>query len=143
MPRNFMPIIMVKLLLTVQMLFMWFALNKVNSVWDFYVLYNIFIVWVTLFVALISRKRKKQLKFNKRDFFLYMFIAALAWEWTEIMKNFIIKDFWLVITTLLCFLYIWITLILSYFMFWDKPNKKNIMITFVLTILVWLWFYFK
>lgn len=143
MPRNFIPIIMVKLLLTVQMLFMWFALKQVGTMWDFYVLYNVIIVWVTLLVAFVSKKSKKKLMFNKRNFFLFMFIAAIAWEWTEIMKNFIIKDFWLVITTLLCFLYIWVTLILSYIMFKDKPAKKDIIMTILVTILVCIWYYLK
>lgn len=55
----------------------------------------------------------------------------------------IINDIWVVTTTLLSFLSVWVTLILSFIYFKDTPSKKDLLVTILVTALIWLWYYFK
>lgn len=44
------------------------------------------------------------------------------------------------IIIILSFLGIFLLLVIWYFVLWDKPSKKDVILSFVVTFLVWLWF---
>ena len=55
----------------------------------------------------------------------------------------LIKNLWLSISVLLWFIWIWVTLLFSYIFLKDIPSKKDIWMTLIIAMLVWIWYYFK
>ena len=99
------------------------------------------VLLLILFTIKISEL--KQIHKQSVDFYKYRFWAGFAWRTAYIISLFLISNLWVVLSTLLTFLTLWITLILWYFYLDDKPSKKDIILAVLITILVWLGMYFK
>ncbi|QFR39237.1 hypothetical protein A9Q91_03300 [Candidatus Gracilibacteria bacterium 28_42_T64] len=77
----------------------------------------------------------KQFYFNRE-------LGGMGWvSW--FLSLMVIKNLGLSITILLSFIGIGITLLLSFIILNDKPSKKDLMLTFIITSLIGLGFYFK
>ncbi len=119
----------------------WYILKQITNV-DYYIisasLYAIFI-----FSIVFYKKELWQLKDLPKWFYLRRFSASTCGSLSEIINFYIISSLWVTISILFSYIYIWLILILSYIFFKDKPTKKNIALTIILAILVWLGYYYK
>lgn len=70
---------------------------------------------------------------------LASFIGAVS----ELIGIYLIEDLGIILSTLLSFFGVGITLLLSYFMLKDVPSKKDVALALVTSALVGLGFYFK
>ena len=104
----------------------------------------IWIIFSTILISLflIDKNDYKKLFKQSSSFYKNRFIAAVLWWLAYLISLFLIKTLWIISTILLQFLWIWFTIILSYFILDDKPNKKDIGLSIILTILVWIWLFF-
>ena len=98
---------------------------------------------VLLIIFTIKISELKQVHKQSKEFYKFRFWAGFAWRTAYMINLFLISEIGIVLSTLLTFLTIGITLILWYFYLDDKPSKKDIILAILITILVWLGMYFK
>lgn len=139
-PRNFWKILFVETAKTIWVLLWgWLVLNYGEIIY-----FNIYVaLGIFAFLALsIKTSQVKDLKTPPFAFWWYRMIGALGWvSW--FLSLLVIKNLGLSISILLGFLWIWITLIISYIFLKDIPSRKNILLTIVVASLIWIWYYFK
>lgn len=139
-PRNLEKIIWDEILITIEILIAWWMVITYGSILYFcsYVLIG-FIVYlvVNTFTGQISDIKTAPIWYWK-----IRPIWALGWvAW--FLSLLVIKNLWLSLSILLWFLWIWMTLLISYSVLWDVPSKKNIRLTVIVSLLIWAWYYFK
>jgi len=84
-----------------------------------------------------------QIKNIPSDYWVTRLLSWFFSWWSYAISLFLISELGLSLTTLLSFLWIWTTLVMSYFLLKDKPSSKDLILTFVVTLLIWIWFYFS
>jgi hypothetical protein len=121
----------------------WYIIVKLLA-FDFFVvdIFTYGLCWIV--VALLSSWKMKLEDFKMpKSYHILRFSWAVLNIITNFLWAFLIVELWLIVSSILWFLWTWMTLIMSYFVFWDKPSKKDLILTIIITILVFLWFYFK
>ncbi len=111
----------------------------------YYVSYVIFwIIAITLFLSIYFwTKSFSILKKQSITFYKYRFASSFTGFWSWLISLFLIKNLWPVITFLLWFLGLWATLLMSYIFQKDVPEKKDVILASIVTLLVWLAYWFK
>jgi len=98
---------------------------------------------IILLTFTIKFSELKQIHKQSKAFYIYRFWAGFAGWIGYIIGLFLLSSLWVVVSTLLSFLTLWITLILGYFYLNDKPTKKDIILAILVSLLVALGVYFK
>ncbi len=139
-PKSTKMIFLVEFLAAIENIWAWYLIVTYSEVLYFIVFVLFWIVlltWIALYLW-----EFKTLKWLNKSFFINRYIWAMWWiSW--FLWLVVIKNLWLSISILLSFLWIWITLLFSYIILKDKPSKKDIILTTIVSILVWLWYYFQ
>lgn len=117
-----------------------YILINISSL-DYYSIYTLislsFMLWFCYYFKLYW-----SIKILDNWYYINRWISSLNWiSW--LISILLIKELWLSLTTLLSFLWIWISLIGSYIVFKDIPTKKSLLLTLVILTLIWIWYYFK
>ena len=101
------------------------------------------IIWLLLLsIIILFTSQLKTLKWVPKQFYINNILGWMGWiSW--FLSLVVIKKLWVSITILLSFIWIWITLLLGYFLLNDKPSKKDILLTIIVSILVWLGYFYK
>lgn len=139
-PKNFTLILFVEILTTIGILFSWWITLKYWSI----LLFSLYTIlgFIIFFLLAIKKSEIKDLKNAPYIYWKYRYIWWLGWiSWFLWLT--VIKSLWLSISILLWFLWVWITLLISYIFLWDKPSKKDILLTVIVSLLIGIWFYFK
>lgn len=130
-----------QLLVSIALLLTWFLLKQISNI-EFFVLN--YIVWIIFILFIFFRKKDySNIWFLPKKFYAERIFGSHLWWLSYLMSLIIIKSMWISVSILLSFVWIWITLFLSYIILKDKPSKKDLFLTFIVTFLVWLWYYFK
>lgn len=139
-PRNFWKILFVETVLTCAILLWGWVVIKYGEI-IYFMVYAI--IWAILYIFFATKTGHiYDLKKVDKKYWFNRFIAAFGWiSW--FMSLVVIKSLWLSISILLWFIGIGITLLISFLFLWDKPSKKDILLTIVVSILIWIGFYFK
>jgi len=140
-PKNIKLIFLLHIIWSIKLLTLWYILIKITN-FDYFSIFTFFFSIITLIVFIIKKYYKQFNKWNK-EFYKYRFSASIAWTFWELMSLFIIAELWLILATLLWFLWLASTLILWYFILKDKPSKKDILLAVIILILISIWYYFK
>lgn len=119
----------------------WYLLITISESAYFIITYVIWIMFVGSIV--IYKKKYLQLKELPIDFYKHRLAACHLWWSSYLLWILVIKNLWVSISILLSFVWIWITLLFSYIFFKDKPSKKDLLLTIIVSALVWLWYYYK
>jgi len=139
-PRNFQKILFVELCRTSSAIIWWWIILRY---WDI-ALFNLYVIFWCSFILLLTLQTGQfnDIKSKPLAFWKYRQIAAMWWfGW--FLSLVVIKNLWLSLSILLWFLGIATTLFLSYIVLWDKPQKKDLILTAVVSLLIWIWYYFK
>ena len=130
-----------QLIVSINTILIGYLLLYMSSI-EYFVLENG--IWILMLLCIIVfNKDIIRLKKQPKEFFQNRFGAAIAGTLAYILSLYIISSFGVTINILLSFLYLGFILVLSYMMLWDIPSKKSIIVSIVVTLLVWLGFYFK
>lgn len=130
-----------QLLRSIWLIIIWYILKEITPV-DYYIIKSLtYIFW--LLTIIYFKKEFLQIISQPKDFYKSRLLASSIWSLSWIISLFIIKDLWVWISILLWYLYIIFILTFSYIFLWDKPSKKDIIVTIIISILVWFWYYFK
>lgn len=139
-PKNIHKLLFVESLRTVAILLGWWVVIKYGEISYFntYVLFGL-IIWVILVYS------TQQMQDYRNVWISYWKCRTIwsIWWLSWFLSLVVIKSLGLSISILLGFIWVWVTLLFSYLFLWDKPNRKNILLTAVVSILIWIWYYFK
>lgn len=139
-PKSLTRIFFVQTLVTFTNLWAWYI---ILTYWNDIYFLIFYFSWIVLLLFLsYVLNQYKTIKNLPKSFWVSRMTWSSWWIWWFLWLV-VIKDLWLSISILLSFLWIWITLLFSYFILKDKPQKKDIILTIIITSLVWLWYYFK
>ncbi len=139
-PKCFSKILFVETVRTVWILLWWWLLLRYSEVLYFN-LYAFLYLIPAVFLAYKSWQLWDILT-PSLPFWWYRIIGWLGW-FSWFLSLTVIKNLGLSISILLWFLGIGITLFVSYIFLKDIPSRKNILLTFTVAILIWIWYYFK
>lgn len=118
--------------------------------WWFIVMYSdklyfaLYVIIGLVLLSLINIKtwEIKELVSAPKWFWKDRVLSSTWWLWW-FLSLVLISNLWITTSVLLSFLWIWTTLLFSYMFLRDKPVKKDIILTIVVMILIWLWYYLK
>jgi len=130
-----------QLCISIRLLLIWYILNYITPL-SCYVLISTINIWLLFIMIFFTWEYKNFFHMAKFFHINRSLWSALLWI-SNIINIFIIASLWVTMSILFSYMYIWIILLLSYFFFQDKPSRKNIILTVILSILVWFWYYFK
>lgn len=139
-PRNFWKILFVETVLSVTILLGgWVVLNYGEI--NYFVIYTI--IWAVLYLFFATKTGQiHDLKKAEKKYWFTRSIASFGWvSW--FLSLVVIKHLWISLSILLGFIGIWVTLFISYIFLWDNPSRKNIILTIIVSLLIWTWYYFK
>lgn len=118
-----------------------YFLTKLDPV-NFYLLETIIIIIFSL-LLLIIKKEFYQFKLINKKYLKLLTSANTVAVWSIIMVLTMYSSLWVVATSLLSLLYIFFVFTLWYIFLWEKPSKKDIIVTILISICIFLWLYFK
>lgn len=139
-PRNFWKILFVEIVLSIAILLWWWVVLNYGEIMYFMVYA---ITWAILYLVLsIQTKQIYDLKPMTWSYWITRWLAAFWWiSW--FLSLVVIKHLWLSISILLWFVGIWVTLLISYMILGDRPSRKDIILTVIVSLLIGTWYYFK
>lgn len=139
-PKNFSKLLFVESIRTIwTLLWGWLILSYSEIIY-----FNIYVIAYLIPAILLTYTSGQiwDLRKTSPAFWFFRLIAGLWWlSW--FLSLVVIKNLGLSLSILLWFLWIWITLLVSYFFLKDTPSKKDILLTITVSILIWIWYYFK
>jgi len=141
-PTFFNTILVLNLIFALESLLTWYFLKVLN----FQTFYSInYVVWFVFIVILILSKKEdiKLLLKQTKKFYTYRFFTSIFWNLNSVIYMYLISQLWMVITILLSFLSIWFKIIFAYFFLKEIPARKDIILTIILAVFIWCWYYFK
>lgn len=139
-PRNFSKLLFVETLVAIWAVLGWWLVLSYSEI----IYFNIYVLAYlipTIFLAYTSGQIW-DLRRTNSTFWLYRLIAGMWW-FSWFLSLVVIKNLGLSLSILLWFLWIGITLFVSYIFLKDKPSKKDITLTIVVSLFIWIWYYFK
>lgn len=140
--KNILLYIWAKIIKAISVIIVWLVLLEYTTL----ELFSFFVLVLLLFYIitnLIVRNDFKTLFTQSKLFYKYRIGWTLLW-WTWFFLWFlIIEKTGVIIASLISFISIVFSIISMKIFLWDKPNKKQILSAFLITLLIWIWYYFK
>lgn len=103
-------------------------------------------LFLATFIFLIPFLMKKwflEMKYVDISFYTYRWISWFLSWFSWFLSLVVISNIGLSISVLLSFLWIVSTLFFAFFILRDIPRKRDVVVTFLIVILIFLWFYWK
>lgn len=140
-PRNLKWMLIVQTNVAIRAIIIAYTLKHITSI-DLFVC-----VWIIsaiiVFISILFQHKLKEIKECGKDFYIARSVPSILWWINSLISFYLLSKLWLIYTNLLSFLAILFTIIFSYFMFWEKPSKKDLLLSTIICLLVWVGFYFK
>ena len=109
-----------------------------------YLSINLFLsLLLYIIVAIILKDSFKSFVTQSKQFYISRWISLILWWAWFIIWLYIIKNSWVLIATLISFVWLIFNIIAMKFILKDTPDKKQIILAFIVTILIWIWYYLK
>jgi len=109
---------------------------------NFYFLESILIIIISSFL-IFFKKEFNEIKLLTKKYTKLLFANNFVAVISILLSLTMFKSLWVVLTSLLSLLYLIFIYILGYFILKEKPKKKDIIITFLVSILIIIWVFFK
>ena len=140
--KNILIYILWKWITAISVIIVWIVLLEYTTLelFSFFILVTLFFHILANFIA---RNNFKSLFTQTKEFYKYRVIWTLLW-WTWFFLSFlIIEQAWVIVASLISFISIVFSVISMKIVLGDSPNKKQITLAFLVTFLIWVWYYFK
>ncbi len=132
----------VKFLEAVITLLVWYIFIKYTTVQYLWIETIIFLS-ITIIVSLIQKNSLKLLFSQKKEFYKYRLWAwVIGWS-GFIIWLYIIQTAWVLIATLISFIWLIFQILSIKFILKDNPEKKQVILAIIVMFMIWLWYYFK
>ena len=140
-PKNFFKIILHEVYKTIEFLIAIYILKNITSV-EYVILYQVYYVVIVFLIIAYQRDFKEFKKFNSQ-ILKYRYMGYSLGFASYFIDIFLLKEYWVIILTLFWFFCSSLTLTIAYFFLKEVPEKKEIMLWILVTILAWVGYYFK
>jgi hypothetical protein len=121
---------------------LWYLLLDYSSL-DYMTL-TLLIDFILYLVLIFITKETINLIFKQnKQFYKSRFFSIILWRLWFFIWLYIIETSWVLIATLISFLWIVFSILSMKFILKDNPTKKQVLVAFWVTILIWIWYYFK
>jgi drug/metabolite transporter (DMT)-like permease len=140
-PKNFKKILIIQSLISVRYIIMSRCILQLND--KIFYVYDTIFYTATLLIIVISSHTQWQIKQFSKRFYLNRMGASIFWAISTVISLYLISELWATTVLLLWFLNVALQIIIAYFYLGEKPSKKDIILTVVVSVLVAIWFYFK
>jgi len=118
-----------------------YFLSKLDAV-NFYLLESIIIIIFSV-ILLIIKREFNQFKLLTKKYVRLLTIANSVSVVSIVLVLTMYTNLWIIATSLLGLLYILFVFSLWYVFLWEKPTKKDIIITILISICITIWLFFK
>lgn len=135
----------------IKKIFLWEVIIAVSMIWNGYMVNqywneNFFFWWsfiwaIMLMIWAIISKELGTVKNQPKAFWINRFLWWLFWWTCFYFSLIVLKELWISVSIILSFVYVAITLVLSTVILKEKPAKKDIFMSILVTSLVWLAYY--
>lgn len=139
-PKSFELILISKLVKSATILLLWYVLTKYSSAT---IASLDAITSCIIYIFMMKIVDWKQVLKSSKAFYYNRYTGSVLWWVSYFITLFLISDLWMILTTLLWFLWLWATLLMSYFILKDKPDKKSIILAVIVSRLVAFGYYLK
>jgi len=100
-----------------------------------------FILYIS--IALMLKDSFKSLARQSKDFYKSRTYSLILWWWGFIIWLYILKEAWVLIATLISFVWLVFNVLAMKFILHDSPEKKQIILAWLVTLLIWIWYSFS
>lgn len=135
----------------IKKIFLWEVIIAISIIWNGYMVNqywneNFFFWWsfiwaIILMTWAIISKELGTVKNQPKEFWINRFLWWVFWWTCFYLSLIVLKELWISVSIILSFIYVAITLILSTVILKEKPAKKDIFMSILVTSLVWLAYY--
>lgn len=124
-----------------RVLIAWYILTHMTSL-NFVFLYALILVPI-LIIFMIYRHQLQDITYSSKQFYIYRWAASLSWWLSYFISIYLLTELWVVLSSLLSLVSLVTTLIFAYFLLWDKPKIKDIILSILVVGLILLWYIYK
>ncbi len=104
---------------------------------------TIFFISLTIIISLIQKNSLKLIFTQKKEFYKYRLGAGIIWWVWFIIWLYIIETSGVLIATLLSFIGLVFQILSMKLILNDNPERKQIILAFIVMFMIWIWYYFK
>ncbi len=141
-PKYIGSFIFLRFLKAFTLIWTWYILLSYDSIT--YVSVKVFTVFILSIISILILKQSIKPVFEEtREFYFNRILWTIISRFWFIIWLFIIEKQWVVIATLLWFLWLVFNVFAMKFILKDNPNKKQLALATIVTFMIWLWYYFK
>ncbi len=140
-PNNFRNILIIQTLVSICYIIMSRTILQVSDK-VFYIYDSIIYVIMLSIIIIVSHAQGQFKEFNGWFYKNRLWASFIGAAWT-VISLYLITQLWATAVLLLWFLQVALELVIAYFYLGEKPSKKDIILTVIVSVLVATWFYFK
>lgn len=134
--------ILAKFLYACTTLIIWKILFEYSTL-DIFAIIVFFYIWFHLISNIILKNNFLLIIRQSRKFYKYRLITAILWRIAFIISIFLIENSGVLVASLLSFITIVFSIISMKVILWDSPTPKQIFLSILVIIMIWIWYYFK
>lgn len=132
----------IKLIETTITLLVWYIFLTYNTV-QYLSVETIMFLSITIIISIVQKNKLILLFTQEKNFYKYRLWAWIIWWIWFIIWLYIIQTSWVLIATLISFIWLVFQIFSMKFILNDTPTKKQIILAFTVMILIWVWYSLK
>lgn len=140
--KDILKFFLVKFLESIITLLVWYIFLQYKTI-EYLSIETIIFLSITIIVSILQKNNLKLLFTQQKQFYKYRIWASIIWWVWFIIWLYIIEKSWVLIATLLSFIGLVFQIFFMKFILNDVPEKKQIILAFIVMFMVWIWYYFK
>jgi hypothetical protein len=137
-------------LIYIMILFSWSIITLITwkllltySTIDFMSMNSVMFIILYFSLILIYKEKPKSLLLQSKTFYISRGLALFFGSTWFLIWLYIIQNSWVVIATLISFVWVFTSIISMKYILKDNPKKKDVILAILVLILIWLWYYFN
>lgn len=134
--------IFLKFLYACSTLIIWKVLFDYSTL-DIFSLIIFFYLFFHIFTNLFFKRNFILIFSQNKQFYKYILTSTILWRSSFIIWIYIIESSWVLFASLLSFITIVFSIFSMKFILWDTPNKKQVLLSIIVILMIWIWYYFK
>lgn len=141
-PKTIISYSIVMLLRGISVLIVWYIFLQYNTLDYLSVNLILSFLWYTLLTIALKNSFKTIVE-QEKQFYISRGISLLLWWLWFCIGLYIVQSSGVLIATLISFVWMIFNIIAMKFILNDTPNTKQILLAWIVTTLIWIWYYFK
>lgn len=135
-PKKFIPIFVFNSLTAFSTLFYWYYISKIWAFNAFF--YYILTAFFLFFLYVFFKKNRDYIKNIDKNYYKIRLSASVIWCTWWWISMFVIDSVWVWMSIILSFISGLISMVVTYFLLWERPWVKDIILNIFIAVLVYL-----